>query len=333
MAGDHPPLGFDTVNGRFFPVQASVAPRYGRGAMLGLAVGAALGDLPPGQAPPESALPVTAEAPFVLHLAAELSESLMLRGRLVTADLAERLGAFVADPRLDAATRTALGLIGHGVPVAAVGQRMWVAGGRRPGDERALWAAVPIGLFYAGLDDHRLPSALDVTAWSHADPRCRLAAAGVAEAIAAGTRDGATADAMCVAAMDAIDAGAQRLIDDAPAAEGDAIEAAHGAVRAALNDAFEDDDAGRPSAAELGSAGALDAALRAIFHHLYRESPWPALAAALAGTGHVAAVAGALLGAARGEDALPEAWRDAVTPAEGPEGDTVMSQLLALVAG
>lgn len=329
---DGAPLGFDPVEGRFFPVQASVAPRYGRGAVLGLAVGAAVGELAPGsRLAAEAPLPVSADAPLVLHLAAELTGSLMRRGRLVTADLIDRIGIFAVDPRLAPATRTALGLIGHGVPAATVGERMWTASGRPPGDAHALWAAVPVGLFYAGVDDHLLPSALDVMAWSHADPRCRLAAAAVAAAIAAGARDGAAADAMCVAAIDGVDRGAQRLIDDAPAAAGDGIEAAHATIREELARAF--DDAG-DAEAEVGRptppGDAVGETLRAVFHHLYRESPPPTLVAELAGTGHVAALAGALLGAALGDDTIPAAWRAAVTPSP-EDDDTVMGQLLAMI--
>jgi ADP-ribosylglycohydrolase len=249
-----------------------------RGALLGLAVGDALGttyEFERIAQPPYPALAtgpatgVVGGGPFELapgqvtddtQLAVCLARSLAERGGLDVADVAARYVAWSEHAfDIGAQTRAAIDRLERGEAPPAAALAVWREYGRRPAGNGSLMRTAPIAVALRGAPGHALiDAAIADSLITHADPRCALACAAFDAAIAAAidpapvsapdpapgepTRGGA----LVAAARRALERGAARL------GEAWAGGGAEGAV-----------DREHLARAAAALAGDLDAALRA----------------------------------------------------------------------
>lgn len=305
-----------------------------KGALLGLAVGDALGttyefarieqpDYPTLATVP--ARDVVGGGPFGLpagaitddtQMAVCLARSLAENGRrLVPADVARRYVAWMEEAfDVGNQTRGALDRIAAGDPGGGI--TSWRDSDRRPAGNGSLMRTVPIAVAYAGAPPPiQMEAAMQESAITHADPRCMLACAAFDRAIGlAVSREGVDAAAMHEAAV-----GALRSANP----EGfDADEAA--LVAAAREQLLGDLDAARADnpgvyGSELHvhrTAGFVRVAFRIAFWHLLHTPSWRDAVVDTASRGGDAdtnaAIVGALLGARDGAGAIPAAWAERV---------------------
>ena len=317
-----------------------------RGALLGLAVGDALGTTYEfernGVQPTYPALAigpatdVTGGGPFDLpaggvtddtQMAVCLARSLTDRGAIDVDDLGRRYVAWSAHAfDIGNQTSAALRRIAAGIPARAAGLDVWRASpaDHRPAVNGSLMRTAPIGVAYATRERIELiDAALADSLITHADPRCAIACAAFdcAIATALGHADAATrAAAMYEAARAAVPIATERLRamwdgDDRAELSGDAIAAD-------LELAHSDDPLPAGQGVHLyGTAGFVRVAFRLAFWHL-RTASWRAALVDVASRGGDAdtnaAITGALLGARDGASAIPAAWRERVLAATLP---------------
>lgn len=312
-----------------------------RGALLGLAVGDALGTTYEFESiaqPPYPTLAtgpatdVVGGGPFGLvagqvtddtQMAICLARSLADRGGLDVADVAGRYVAW-SDHAFDIGvqTRQAIDLLEAGEPATSAGLTVWRERARRAAGNGSLMRTTPIAIAYARRDRNALiDAALADSSITHADPRCALACAAFDAAIAA-----------------AVTGTGQALVDVAT----DALAIAAARLRAAWRDDVELellDRAARELAADLAAATADDpdlygdlhvhrtagfvrVAFRLAFWHAVHTPSWRDALVDVASRGGDAdtnaAIAGALLGARDGVEAIPAAWIERVLGATQP---------------
>lgn len=324
----------------------TIDPSRARGALLGLAVGDALGttqEFSTPDAPPFPALAsgpqreIVGGGPFSLQpgqvtddtqMAVCLADSLVAEGRYDAEDAAARYVEW-ARVAFDAGaqTRAALGAVERGTPAHRAGLELWrAAAGRRPAGNGSLMRTVPIGVRFARDARARMEAALADSAITHFDPRCRLACVALDAAVAAAlTRRPREPLALLERAIDEVIRAAALLARSraVPAAE---RHAALQAIVEDLNLSLEPDPLLYGGEVHLHQAqGFVRVALRLAFWELIHA---PSLEVALidvvnrggdADTN--AAIAGALQGAYWGEEAIPARWRRAVlTALDGQEG-------------
>lgn len=308
--------------------------RPAAGALLGLAVGDALGTtlefqhLPAQPFVPAITGPhteITGGGPFRVvrgqvtddtQMAVCLARSLTERGAYDAPDVAAR---YVAWSRhafdIGGQTSSSLRLVASGVSPALSGHEAWVRSGRHAAGNGALMRCAPIGVALRDRTE-RLHAALADAAITHAAPLCLLANAAYCEAIGYAVYDApGSVVGMVTAARAALNAGASRLHELLPE------EARH--VDHALDDLHEDlaaaaaDDPNLYGAVHLSDQqGFVRVAFRLAFWHLLHTArPAAALIDTVNRGGDAdtnGAIVGALLGAAHGADALPPAWVNAV---------------------
>lgn len=328
-------------DGRPFAVQAKVRPDRGRGALLGLAVGDALGTTLQFTSPRVPPLPTRVDGPHVditgggpfrlvpgqvtddTQMASCLAASLMQKGRFDVVDVAAR---YVNWSRLafDVGNQTsdALSRVEAGTDPREAGRQTWEARGRQPAGNGALMRVAPIGLFFAQFDEDRVQAAVDDAAITHFDPRCRLASAAFAGALAASVFHGQGPRHMAAQAVNDLDAATVLLAARHPDLEGPLRQAALD-LRADLRHAMADDpDLYGDEVHLLRHAGFVRVAFRLAFWHLLHTNEVRAALIDVVNRGGDAdthgAITGALLGAAHGEQALPAAWVERVLSAEPP---------------
>jgi ADP-ribosylglycohydrolase len=179
--------------------------------------------------------------------------------------------------------------------------------------------AAPLAVAYAARAD-LVEAAVAESLITHADPRCALACAGFAAAIAAGI----AGQNMFMAARPAIQAAAE-LLANAWSHEDEDVAA----VRSAARELAEDLDAAQLIDPQLygalhihRTAGFVRVAFRLAFWHLVHTPSWKAALVDVASRGGDAdtnaAIVGALLGARDGEAAIPAEWRARVLGATLP---------------
>lgn len=162
--------------------------------LVGLAVGNALGRSAAGkifQAPafPELAIgPVTRpsrELGLGVAWAATLAE-LLRAGAGYDPEAAVRAYVAIEDRlrRLDLPRQESLALVREGLHFSLAAREAWNRSRRALADSGALLRAVPLGVRFAGSPEARLAACLSDSATTHFDPRCQLASASVAGAIA-----------------------------------------------------------------------------------------------------------------------------------------------------
>jgi len=214
-----------------------------RGALLGLAVGDALGttyefdaieqpDLPALATGP--ATDVVGKGPFDLvagqvtddtQLAICLARSLAERGGLDIADVARRYVAW-SDHAFDIGnqTRAAIDRLEAGEPASSAGLAVWRNSERRPAGNGSLMRTAPIAVAYANRSrDAVIDAAMADSLITHADPRCVLACAAFDAAIAAAI-NGSNVDVGGAAIAASINDPATARSDGGPTADSASVD-------------------------------------------------------------------------------------------------------------
>jgi ADP-ribosylglycohydrolase len=325
------------------------------GALLGLAVGDALGTTYEFQRLEQPAYPrlavgpavdVVGQGPFRLppgavtddtQMAVCLARSLKDCKGLDIDDVAQRYVAW-AKHAFDVGNQTAdaLSRIAGGVPPHVASRAVWQDSGRHAAGNGSLMRCAPLAIKYAhyatpprdpvAIAEH----AVDESLITHADPRCAIACAMFTVAIAHAVDD-------------------TKGKDTRPEARRDVAVAAAEFVATWLRDVYQDnrDDLAAIDAAELdllgdlavaagpspcvygedglhihGTAGFVRVALRLAFWHDAHTPAWRDAVVDVSSRGGDAdtnaAIVGALLGARDGASAIPHAWRDRVLGATLP---------------
>ncbi len=322
----------------------------GVGALLGMAVGDALGTTYEferiDQAPYPTlatgpATDVVGRGPFDLkagqitddtQMAICLARSLVTNGDIDMVDIATRYVAWFQHA-FDVGNQTAGALrrIEDGTSVGTAGRETWHASGRRAAGNGSLMRTAPIGVFFArALADDRLDRVVEASVMdsiiTHADPRCVLACAAFNAAIARGTTatrpDPAAQLAIARAAVPIAAARMRELWDD-NADDLAMVDAAVADLERDLDVARgETPDVARADLDLMRTAGFVRVAFRLAFWHLMHTPSWRDAVVDVASRGGDAdtnaAIVGALLGARDGVSAIPRAWVDRVLAATQP---------------
>jgi ADP-ribosyl-[dinitrogen reductase] hydrolase len=299
------------------------------GALLGLAVGDALGttyefrtltqpDYPTLATGP--ATDIIGGGPFDLtpgqvtddtQLAVCIARSLVERRGFDPADIATRYVGWVECAfDVGGQTNAAIDKLRAGVPYSSAGLEVWRDRGRRPAGNGSLMRTAPIAVAFAG-SQKLVENAIVESMITHADPRCALACGAFDAAIAALIRG----DDMMAAARAALAEGAALL----RAAWNDPTDREH--LERACDDLASDLDAAlapqpgvyRPGLHLHETQGFVRVAFRLAFWHAVHTRTYREAVVDVASRGGDAdtngAIVGALVGARDGLEAIPEAWR------------------------
>jgi ADP-ribosyl-[dinitrogen reductase] hydrolase len=323
----------------------SVNTDRGRGALVGLAVGDALGTTLEFQrisARPFSPLldgphrAVTGGGPFNLaagqvtddtQMAVALTVSMMQRGGFEAAKVGAAYVAW-ATHAFDIGNQTseALGHIAAGREPQTAGRAVWIDGGKRAAGNGSLMRTTPIALFHQDDPARRREVSMADSALTHFDPRCQLACAAFNGAIAAALGDDApTSASMFAAARSELSLATAELSALESAFELD-ILAAHRQLEQDLDAAVQADPKLYGGDVDLEQmAGFVRVAFRLAFWQLMHAPSFEAALIDVVNRGGDAdtngAITGALLGARFGEAGIPAAWRETVDRAlHGEQG-------------
>ncbi len=320
-----------------------------RGALLGHAVGDALGttyEFERIEQPPYPALAtgpatgVVGAGPFDLEpgqvtddtqLAVCLARSLAERGGLDVADVAARYVAWSEHAfDIGAQTGAALARLERGEPPSSAALDVWREHARRPAGNGSLMRTAPIAVALGGAPGPALvEAAIADSLITHADPRCALACAAFDAAIAAAIAEPLDGSAQIAVARRALDRGAAWLREAWAGGGAEAAADREHLERAAVDLAGDLDAALRADPDVHGdelhlqrSAGFVRVAFRLAFWHAVHAPSWRDAAVDLASRGGDAdtnaAITGALLGARDGAAAIPAAWVERVLGATQP---------------
>lgn len=334
---DDKPVGGDE-QGRPYLVHASrkLDPDRARGALLGLAVGDALGTTLEFTdcGTPSFATPllgphadITGGGPFRVapgqvtddtQMATALARSLMERGGFVPQAVADAYVAW-AEVAFDIGTQTseALHKVASGQPPLAAGHAVWLEGGRKAAGNGSLMRTAPIALFYYDDGARRREVAMAESAITHYDPRCQLACAAFDGAIAAAVYGPPRSPRELVAiAREELGMARNELAARAPA-DAQEIDTAAWMLAEDLDDALRDDPGLYTPSLHLGlMAGYVRVAFRLAFWQLVHARSFESALIDVVNRGGDAdtngAITGALLGAQRGASAIPRTWTDTV---------------------
>lgn len=349
---DDKPVGGDE-EGRPYLVHASSKLDQGRarGALLGLAVGDALGAthqygesaevaFKPALAGPQ--LDLVGGGPYGVargqvgeptQLATVVARSMMEEGGFKADAVGHayaRWGAvaFAVAPE----TAAVLTRVAAGASPPDAARAVWLETERSAAGNGALARVVPIALMYEPLPVRLRDNAMADAALTHFDPRCQLASVALGGAIAAAVKGGERPDAHALLARARADvaAAAATLAAQVPE-EALAIEASAAMITEDLAAAERDDPGLYAADAHLVAMPAyVRVALRMAFWQLLHARSLPAALVDVVNRGGDtavnAAVTGALLGALYGASAIPSAWGrgvlDALVGQAGPWADT-----------
>ena len=316
------------------------------GALLGLAVGDALGTTNEFKTMHAPAFPQLASGPVTTivgggpfgvvpgqvtddtQMACCLYASLKARGHFDAADVAKRYVAW-AKKAFDIGNQTVatLSLVGSGTSASDAGRTYWVQTGKKAAANGSLMRTAPIAALLADSIDDVRAAALGDSAITHFDPRCRLSCAAYDVAIAAAI-SGANANQMWDAAVAEIPEAA-----DAVSAEYDAddLENAVAATDEDLRLAASDDPQLYGGPVDLQKhQGFVRVAFRLAFWELLHAPTFEAALLDAANRGGDAdtnaAIVGALFGSLAGLDGIPQSWRGLVLACD-PPGDPVWREV------
>ncbi len=308
-----------------------------RGALLGLAVGDALGSTNEFRkltAPPFPQLcdgphtEMRGGGPFQLkpgqvtddtHMACCLANVLRVSGSY---DAGEAAKAYLAWKGVSFdvgnSTREVLEAIQAGTPRELAAQRAWTRSGRRTAGNGSLMRTAPIGVFFASDSQRRLAASLEDSALTHYDPKCQLACAALNASIAAAVTslDGPKPDAL----VDAANAEISRAAAELGRAMSDfVVEVRSGAdeLRADLSAARQSDPMlYGPELHLLLQEGFVRVSFRLAYWELLHAKSFEAALLDVVNRGGDSdtngAITGSLLGAVYGEEAIPARWREPV---------------------
>ncbi len=318
-----------------------------RGALLGLAVGEALGARTEQKNLPAADFPTLNEGPYVepvgggrlelragqvswgAELAQVLSTTLRTLRRYDVLETAKAYGRWLPHA-LDVpdAVKAALEQVLEGRWPEHTGRRVWLDGFQKVRDNAPLARTAPIGVFFHSQREARQLASFEDTAITHFDPLCQLACAtynGILAAAVAAPGERLTPEALLKTAEAELSLAAATLGRREPDWVTQTKEAAD-VLREDLRQAQEDDP--QLYGPELHLFFPWPTPLRVT----YRLAFWelfhaPSLEAALVDVVNRggdadtnAAVTGALFGAVFGEAAVPPAWIERVMEAPGPMG-------------
>jgi ADP-ribosyl-[dinitrogen reductase] hydrolase len=316
---------------------------HARGALLGLAVGDALGTTLEFRRPVAPAFPELAAGPLReivgggpfgvapgqvtddTQMAVCLVTSLRDRGKFDVDDVARRYVAWTEHAfDIGGQTRAALRTIARGVAPRDAGRIVWEATGCQAAGNGSLMRTAPIGVVLARTPDVLREAARTDSAITHFDPRCQEACVALDMAIATAVTAAGTADAGQMWAAAKREVSHPNLISD-------------------LDAAVSDDPALYGTELHLHAhQGFVRVAFRLAFWELLHAPTFEAGLVDVVNRGGDAdtngAISGALLGAAHGEAAIPVRWRQTVlnaleNAAPGPLRDVYHpSRLLDLFA-
>jgi len=331
--------------------RSSIDRDRARGALIGLAVGDALGTTLEFSKPAVTRFPtmlngphreITGGGPFSVapgqvtddtQMAVCLAASLLACDGYDAGDAAARYVewsrvAFDAGKQ----TRAALEAVATGTPPLDAGRAIWLASADRPpAGNGSLMRTAPIGVRFALDHRARVAASLRDSAITHFDPRCQLACVALNGAISAAItqRSAEPLGLFEQAIAELIRAGPllarMRTVSSAER------RAATDELLEDLNLALEPDPGlYRGPVHLLETPGFVRVALRLAFWELYQAQSFEAALVDVVNRGGDAdtnaAVTGALLGAFWGEQAIPRRWRDPVLTAlggqQGPFADT-----------
>jgi ADP-ribosylglycohydrolase len=312
------------------------------GALLGLAVGDALGttyEFEVMEQPPYPALAVgpatdiVGGGPFGLapgqvtddtQLAVCLACSLAEHGRLELDDLARRYVAWSLHAfDIGNQTRAAILSLQRGEAPSSAGLGVWRQGGCRAAGNGSLMRTAPLAIALGGLDRTNLiDAAIAESMITHADPRCLLACAAFDGAIAAMIADSSSSP--IDVARDALQTGARRLgalwVDPT---DREHLARARVELESDLDAACsESPDVHRSGLHLYDTAGFVRVAFRLAFWHAKHTGSWREAVVDVSSRGGDAdtnaAIVGALLGARDGASAIPPAWVEQVLGSTQP---------------
>lgn len=318
-----------------------VAPERALGALLGLAVGDALGTTNEFRALEAPAFPRLATGPLVdivgggpfgvapgqvtddTQMAAALASRLAAGSPFSTAAMmADYRDWFEVSFDVGRQTAKAISLAADGCEARAAGRRVWDhAEGLKPAGNGSLMRAAPIGVLLARSRDARIQIALADSALTHFDPRCLLACAVFTGAIATAVRSDTNAAGIIEAAEIALEQAyseARRTYRDL----GGPIEHAFRDLEADLAAARADDPGlYQPEHHLHDTQGFVRVAFRLAFWELCHAPDFSSAVIDAANRGGDAdtnaAICGALYGAVAGIDAIDPRWVRAVLEAPG----------------
>jgi len=322
-----------------------------RGALIGLAVGDALGTTLEFTKPEPKRFPgrldgphreIRGGGPFSVapgqvtddtQMAVCLATSLLACDGYDPGDAASRYVewsrvAFDAGQQ----TREALDAIAAGTPPLDAGRAIWRAAPERPpAGNGSLMRTAPIGVRYALDPRARMAASLRDSAITHFDPRCQLACVALNAAIAAALTQRPPEPLALFEQAIAELIRASPLLARTRAVTAPERRAASEAILEDLNLALEPDPRLYGGPVDLlETQGFVRVALRLAFWELYQAQSFEEALVDVVNRGGDAdtnaAVTGALLGAFWGERSIPRRWRDAVLGAldgqPGPFADT-----------
>jgi ADP-ribosylglycohydrolase len=322
---------------------ASSSPRHVKGALLGLAVGDALGttlefqDLKAPEFPTLATGPhrsIIGAGPFGLavgqvtddtHMACCLFQSLLDRRTIDADDLSRDLARRYLAWRqhtfdIGGQTAAAISKFGRGISPLEAGRAVWEVRGRQPAGNGSLMRTAPIGVLLSATEMLRRKASFTDSAITHFDPRCQLACAAFNAAIAHAVREQPGSAAVIVeVAREELHEAARALAGTHPDLV-EVIDRAREALATDLDAAMQDDP--RLYAPELHlqrHQGFVRVAFRLAFWELVHAPTLEAALIDVVNRGGDAdtngAITGALLGAFLSADAIPRAWVDTVLSA------------------
>ncbi|MEJ7599899.1 MAG: ADP-ribosylglycohydrolase family protein [Kofleriaceae bacterium] len=337
---------------------------HARGALLGLAVGDALGttyEFKQLAHPPYPMLArgpatdVVGGGPFELppgavtddtQLAVCLARSLVERGGIDPDDLAARYVAW-SRGAFDIGSQTlgAVDRIVAGDRPAQAGLAVWRARDHRPAGNGSLMRTAPIGVAFAARPDALIDAAIAESLLNHAHPRCVLACvafdAAIGAAIVAPTGEPLDGAGMVAVARAALPRGLERIAWCEPT-EVALVASAARDLATDLDAALADDPAVYAPGLHIhDTMGFVRVAFRLAFWHAVHTPSWRDAVVDVASRGGDAdtngAIVGALVGARDGAGAIPPAWVERVlgaTQGGGPAWGEAHHprHLLALIA-
>lgn len=175
-----------------------------KGALLGLAVGEALGLPMESRNVPSAPFPQLNEGPvdelkrggrfekragqvgWCSEMAFCVSEVLRTLRRYDVFEVAKAYARWApTSEEVPEPTKLALEQVSEGKSPEYTGRRVWIEGQQRVRDNGVLGRSVPVGVFFARRQDLRVTASLDDACISHFDPLCQLAAATLNGVIAA----------------------------------------------------------------------------------------------------------------------------------------------------
>ena len=323
-------------------------PDRARGALVGLAVGDALGttlEFSTPEAPPFPTLArgphvdVTGGGPFHVlagqvtddtQMACALADSTQAQGLFDVKHAAQGYREWMRHAfDIGSQTRAALSRLrpDEDDPIA-IGRQVWLERQREAAGNGSLMRTAPIGVWFTNDPTARRRASLDDSAITHYDPRCRLACAAFNTAIATAlTRENFTPEDLIGAAEQEVDQAGQQSAAEIPEESDRVIQAA--------TDLSDDLAASRRDDPDLYSdqlhlhrhQGFVRVAFRLAFWELLHAPSFEAALVDAVNRGGDAdtngAITGALLGAYHGAEAIPERWKTPVLTVQlpGPMGE------------